>query len=72
MVKARTGNYDYDTITSKHLTNFKFVKKYVIMNTIVFEQMLFYISSKFVFFIGVDMVMCHALIRVKEIHQSLT
>jgi hypothetical protein len=24
------------------------------------------------FFIGVDMVMCHALICIKEIHQSLT
>ena len=31
--------------------------------------MLFHISSKFDFFIGVDMVMCHALICVKEIHQ---
>jgi len=28
-------------------------------------------SSKFDFFIGVDMVMCHAFICVKEIHQSL-
>jgi hypothetical protein len=34
--------------------------------------MLFHISSKFDFFIGVEMVMCHALICVKEIHQSLT
>jgi hypothetical protein len=33
---------------------------------------LFHISSKFDFFIGVEMVMCHALICVKEIHQSLT
>jgi len=33
---------------------------------------LFHISSKFDFFIGVDMVMSHALICVKEIHQSLT
>jgi len=35
---------------------------------------LFHVSSKFDFFIGVDMVMCHALlymplICVKEIHQ---
>jgi hypothetical protein len=35
-------------------------------------DVLFHISSKFDFFIGVDMVMCHALICVKEIHQSLT
>ena len=33
--------------------------------------MLFHISSKFDFFIGVEMVMCHALICVKEIHQTL-
>ena len=33
---------------------------------------LLHIISKFDFFIGVDMVMCHALICVKEIHQSLT
>jgi len=33
---------------------------------------LFHISSTFDFFIGVDIVMCHALIYVKEIHQSLT
>jgi len=31
---------------------------------------LFHISSKFYFFIGVDMVMCHALICAKEIQQS--
>jgi hypothetical protein len=36
------------------------------------NYILFHISSKFDFFIGVDMVMCHALICVKEIHQSLT
>jgi hypothetical protein len=34
--------------------------------------MLFHISSKFDFFIGVEMVMCHALICDKEIQQSLT
>ena len=33
---------------------------------------LFHISFKFDFFIGVEMVMCHALICVKEIYQSLT
>jgi hypothetical protein len=37
-------------------------------NTVNLEEyyMLFHISSKFDFFIGVDMVMCHALILVKE------
>jgi len=33
---------------------------------------LFHISSKFDFFIGVSMIMCHAWICVKEIYQSLT
>ena len=33
---------------------------------------LFPISSKFDFFIGVDIPMCHALTSVKEIRQSLT
>ena len=37
-----------------------------------YQHMLFHISSKFDFFIGVEIVMCHALICVKEIHQSLT
>jgi len=32
---------------------------------------LFHISSKFDFFIGVHMVVCHALIFDKEIHRSL-
>jgi len=35
-------------------------------------HILFHISSILDFFIGVDMVMCHALIFVKEIQQSLT
>jgi len=36
--------------------------------------MLYYIISysKFSFLIGVDMVICHALICAKEIYQSLT
>jgi len=34
--------------------------------------MLFHISSKFDFFIGLEMVMCHALICVKGIYQSLS
>ena len=33
-----------------------------------FIHVLFHISSKFDFFIGVDMFMCHALICVKKIH----
>jgi len=33
---------------------------------------LFHISSKFDFFISVEMVMCHALICIKGIYQSLT
>ena len=33
---------------------------------------LFHISSKFDSFIGVEMVMCHALFCIKEIHQLLT
>ena len=36
------------------------------------DNILFHISSKFDFYIGVDMVMCHALLCIKEIHQSLT
>ena len=32
-------------------------------------HILFHISSKFDFFIGVDMVMCHSLICIKEIHR---
>jgi hypothetical protein len=32
----------------------------------------FSISSKFDFFIGVDMAMCHALTCVNEIRRSLT
>ena len=34
--------------------------------------MLFHNSSKFDFCIGVEMVMCHALLCVKEIHQLMT
>jgi len=33
---------------------------------------IYHISSKFDYCIGVDMVMCHVLICVKEIHQLLT
>jgi len=36
------------------------------------HYILFHISSKFDFFIGVDMVMCHALICDIAIDQSLT
>ena len=35
-------------------------------------QRVFHISSKFDFFIGVSIIMCHAWICVKEIYQSLT
>jgi hypothetical protein len=35
-------------------------------------HILFHISYKFDIYIGVEMVMCHALICVKEIDQSLT
>ena len=40
--------------------------------TLLFNIFLFHISSEFDFFIGVDMAMCHALICVKETHQSVT
>jgi len=39
--------------------------------TSVLLNILFHISSKFDFFIGVEMVMCRTLICVTEIHQSL-
>jgi len=38
----------------------------------LFNKQLVHISSKFDFFISVDMIMCHALICDKEIHESLT
>ena len=37
-----------------------------------YHHELFHISSNFDFFIGVDMIMCHVLICVKKIIQSLT
>jgi len=46
-----------------------FVKKMKILHD---YRKLFHISSQFDLFIGVDMVICHALICVKEIYQSLT
>ena len=44
------------------------------VNIIVLKKGMAYslISSTFDFFVGVDMVKCHALICIKEIYQSLT
>ena len=47
------------------IINFRYVPTFI---TVI----LFHISTKFYFYIGLEMVMCHALICVKEIHQSLT
>jgi hypothetical protein len=60
--------HDLKNMKPRNMGN-NFVKKMKILHD---YRKLFHISSQFDLFIGVDMVMCHALICVKEIYQSLT
>ena len=71
-MSSLSGRVNIARVNIGFFTGFKKIKQRCISFVLGYLCMLFHISSIFDFFIGVEMVMCRALICVKEIHQPLT